>query len=134
VVRDTLQLLLQREGYRVFPAGDGASGLEEFERNRQNISLVITDMMLPDQIGTRVVRSLRRKDPAIPIIAISGMMASGHFDELLELTPRVERLAKPLSPAALFSAVRLGLSATRTGPAAESPEPPPHLRALSTAT
>lgn len=109
VVRDTLQLLLQRAGYRVFPAGDGGSGIAEFDRRQEAVALVITDMMLPDQIGTEVVKTLRSRRANLPVIAISGMMASGAFDELLHLKPAVECLAKPLSPTALFSAVRRGL-------------------------
>jgi nitrogen-specific signal transduction histidine kinase/CheY-like chemotaxis protein len=109
IVRDTLQLLLQRAGYRVFPAGDGTSGIAEFQKHRSEVSLVITDMMLPDQIGTQVVKTLRQLSPRIPIIAISGMMGSGHFDELLQVKPTVECLAKPLSPTTLFGAVRRGL-------------------------
>jgi signal transduction histidine kinase/CheY-like chemotaxis protein len=110
-VRDTLQLLLQRAGYRVFPAEDGKSGIAEFERHHADISLLITDMMLPDQIGTQVVKTLRQKSPSLPVIAISGMMASGNFDELLEMKPAVECLGKPLSPAALLGAVRRGMPA-----------------------
>jgi PAS domain S-box-containing protein len=114
VVRETLQLLLQRGGYRVIPAVDGTSGIEAFDQHRSEISLVITDMMLPDQFGTMVVKALRQRDPALPIIAISGMMASGDFDDLLRLKPAVECLAKPLSPSTLLAAVRRGLSATTT--------------------
>ena len=113
IVRDTLQLLLQRAGYRIFPASDGQSGIAEFERRQSEISLVITDMMLPDQVGTDVVRALRKLDPTLPIIAISGMMASGHFDELLQIQPRVECLAKPLMPATLMAAVRQGIATPR---------------------
>lgn len=109
IVRDTLQLLLQRAGYRVFPAGDGRSGVSEFELRQDEISLVITDMMLPDQLGTEVVKSLRERRSNLPIIAISGMMESGGFDELLHLTPAVECLAKPLTPSTFLSAVRRGL-------------------------
>jgi two-component system, cell cycle sensor histidine kinase and response regulator CckA len=111
LVRDTLQLLLQRAGYRVFPAADGGSGVQEFERRPGEISLVITDMMLPDQIGTEVVKLLRERRATLPIIAISGMMGSGNFDELLHLQPAVECLAKPLSPVTLLGAVRRGLLA-----------------------
>jgi PAS domain S-box-containing protein len=123
VVRETLQLLLERAGYRVIPAADGTSGVQEFERHPGGISLVISDMMLPDQIGTRVVRSIRQRSPEIPVIAISGMMGSGHFDELLQLRPTVECLAKPLSPSTLLAAVRRGLAARGTGtkPAASEP-------------
>ncbi len=112
VVRDTLQLLLQRAGYRVFPAGDGGAGVAAFERHNHEVALVITDMMLPDQIGTEVVKTLRRRRAKIPVIAISGMMGSGAFDELLLLEPAVDCLAKPLSPAVLLGAVRRGLLAT----------------------
>lgn len=118
VVRDTLQMLLQRAGYRVFAAGDGNTGIAEFDRRRQDIALVITDMMLPDQIGTEVVKSLRRRHATLPVIAISGMMASGDFDELLDLQPAVECLSKPLSPAVLLGAVRKTMRAgALAGPA-----------------
>ena len=113
IVRDTLQLLLQRAGYRVFPAGDGRSGVREYDRRKSEISLVITDMMLPDQVGTEVVRSLRQRHATLPIIAMSGMMESGAFDELLRITPAVECLAKPLTPSALLGAVRKRLPATK---------------------
>jgi PAS domain S-box-containing protein len=111
VVRDTLQLLLQRAGYRVIPAGNAESGLKEFDERIDEIALVITDMMLPDEVGTKVVKALRRRSATIPIIAISGMMGSGHFDELLHVQPTVECLAKPLAPSVLLAAVRKGLAA-----------------------
>jgi CheY-like chemotaxis protein len=66
-------------------------------------------MMLPDQVGTQVVKSLRERQSTLPIIAISGMMGSGDFDELLRLKPAVECLAKPLTPSVLLGAVRRGL-------------------------
>ncbi|HUR59486.1 MAG TPA: response regulator [Opitutaceae bacterium] len=111
VVRETLQLVLQSAGYRVFPAPDGASGIAEFERHNGEIALVITDMMLPDQVGTQVVRALRTRRARLPVIAISGMMATGQFDELTRLNPPVNCLSKPLKPAALLTAVRTGLVA-----------------------
>lgn len=111
LVRDTVQLLLQRAGYRVFAAEDGNTGIRRFTEREREIALVITDMMLPDQLGTEVVRSLRQRRAELPVIAISGMMASGNFDELLHLTPPVECLAKPLSPATLLAAIRRGLGA-----------------------
>ncbi|HVS53025.1 MAG TPA: response regulator [Opitutaceae bacterium] len=109
VVRTALQMLLQRAGYRVCPAGDGGEAIAEFERHRSNIAVAISDMMLPDRSGVEVVHELRRRSPELPVIAISGMMASGAFDELLTLEPRVECLAKPIAPAVLIGAVRRAL-------------------------
>jgi PAS domain S-box-containing protein len=114
VVRQTLELLLQRAGYRVYSAADGTSGIEEFTRRDSEVALLITDMMLPDQLGTEVVKTLRQRRPSLPVIAISGMMASGDFDELLHLDPPVACLAKPISPATLLASVRRGLSSAVT--------------------
>jgi CheY-like chemotaxis protein len=106
MVRDTLKLLLQRASYRVIAAEDGAVGLAEFERHHEAIALVISDMMLPGMSGMDVIKELRRRAPKLPAIAISGMMASGAYDDLLRLQPRVQCLAKPLAPSVLFAAVR----------------------------
>lgn len=108
-VREALQMVLQRAGYRVRAAGDGGEGIAKFERYRSEIALAISDMMLPDRSGVSVIRELRRRDPALPVIAISGMMGSGAFDELLHLQPRIPCLAKPLVPADFLGAVRRAL-------------------------
>jgi PAS domain S-box-containing protein len=113
VVRTALQMLLQRAGYRVIVAADGQEALREFERQRAQITLAISDMMLPDISGLEVVRELRRRAPALPVIGISGMMASGAFDELLTYEPRIPCLAKPVMPAVLLDAVRCALSVSR---------------------
>lgn len=110
-VRDALRALLQRAGYAIIPAGDATSALREFEQCRDRISLVITDMMLPDRSGVEVVKSIRAQSPQLPIIAISGMMASGNYDELLRLTPPVQCLSKPLPPRVLLSAAERALHA-----------------------
>ena len=117
IVRDTLELVLKRSGYRVVAAGDGGSGIDAFLKHRDEISLLITDMMLPDLIGTEVVKTIRKERPTLPIIAISGMMSSGNFDELLHLDPPVNCLSKPVSPATLMVAVRRGLAAHAAVPA-----------------
>ncbi|MES2693840.1 MAG: response regulator [Verrucomicrobiota bacterium] len=106
VVRETLQFLLERAGYRVFAAGDGGSGIRLYDQHAAEIALLITDMMLPDMIGTEVVKTLRRRSPALPVIAISGMMDSGDFDELRHLQPPVDCRSKPLTPQAFLTVVR----------------------------
>jgi two-component system, cell cycle sensor histidine kinase and response regulator CckA len=110
-VRETLRTLLHRAGYLVFTAADVTSALREFERRKTEIALVITDMMLPDGSGVDIVKTVRAKSPVLPIIAISGMMASGNYDELLHLSPPVECLSKPLPPRVLLDAAHRALHA-----------------------
>ncbi len=106
IVRTTLRILLERSGYRVLTADDVRGGIDRFHAHVDEIGLVITDMMLPDGLGTGVVAALRARRPELPVIAISGMMASGEFEELERLSPPVVCLAKPLVPEALLQAVQ----------------------------
>lgn len=110
-VREALRALLQRAGYAIYPAEGVGTALKEFADRRDRISLVITDMMLPDGSGLDVVAAVRAIAPTLPIIAISGMMASGKYDELLRLNPPVECLSKPLPPRVLLSAAERALHA-----------------------
>jgi len=51
---ETLQYMLDREGFQVAVAGTGPAGLEEYERN--GADLVLLDVMLPGLPGTEVCR------------------------------------------------------------------------------
>lgn len=115
IVRDTLRIVLERSGYRVLPAPDGAAARNAFAQHGAEITLVITDMMLTDTIGTEVVKHLRQIRPTLPVIAISGMMDSGDFDELRHLDPPVACLSKPITPQMLLAAVRSKLGASVAG-------------------
>lgn len=72
-VRQITQQTLEAFGYRVLLAEDGAEGIALYASHRQEISLVLTDMMMPIMDGPSTIRALRRIDPKIPIIAASGL-------------------------------------------------------------
>jgi DNA-binding NtrC family response regulator len=74
-VRMLLRRGLELEGHQVVEAGDGAVGLRIYQE--QCCDLVITDILMPDREGIGCIMELRRLDPHVRIIAISG--ASGAF-------------------------------------------------------
>jgi CheY-like chemotaxis protein len=59
-------------GYRVVTAQDGVGGLSRYTEYQGDLRLVIVDMKLPIMDGLGLIQSIRRIDPAIPILAISG--------------------------------------------------------------
>lgn len=61
---------LEIEGHEVIVAGDGSSGLSAAQRNR--IDLVILDLMLPGLDGFRVLKQLRERDTAIPVLVLTA--------------------------------------------------------------
>jgi PAS domain S-box-containing protein len=105
VVRSTMGLLLERVGYRPIVAEGCVSGLAAFARERDAVALVITDMMMPDGSGVELITAMRALDRSLPVVAISGLMATGEFNELLQLTPVVECLSKPMTSEELLGAV-----------------------------
>ena len=63
-------MLLERAGYRVLVADDGAAGLDLFARNQ--IDAVVLDYSMPGMSGGEVVVELRRINPLVPILMLSA--------------------------------------------------------------
>ena len=68
-VVDLARLYLERDGYQVLTANDGASGLA-LARDEQP-SLVVLDVMLPNLNGLEVCRALRQES-SVPIIMLTA--------------------------------------------------------------
>lgn len=83
-IRQVTRHTLEAFGYRVIVAENGADGLAVFAVNREEIAVVITDMMMPVMDGTALIQALRRIAPETPIIAASGISANGQVIKALE--------------------------------------------------
>jgi PAS domain S-box-containing protein len=68
---------LQAFGYHVLPAADGAEAVALYAQHRREIAVVLTDIMMPVMDGAAVVRVLQRINPAVKIIATSGLSTHG---------------------------------------------------------
>lgn len=66
-------MLLQREGYDVLTASDGAAGLELFAAHP--VDLVVLDYSMPELNGAVVAQRMRALKPEVPVI-----MLSAHFE------------------------------------------------------
>ena len=62
-------------GYRVESARDGREALERFDAMQGEIDVVVMDMMMPVMDGTAAIAAIRERDPDVPIIAASGLVA-----------------------------------------------------------
>lgn len=82
-LREVMKTILERNGYRVITASDGAEAMASYLQNRAEIKAVIMDMVMPIMDGPAGVKALRRIDPEVKIIAASGLMER---DKLAEIT------------------------------------------------
>lgn len=71
-VRFTLKVILEGDGHEVLEAEDGEEGLAVLTTNLGDVDVVITDIMMPKLDGVMVIDVIRRVDPDVPLIAISG--------------------------------------------------------------
>ena len=69
---------LENAGYETMAAPDGEVGLETFKAHRPD--LIIIDMIMPVKEGLETIIEIRRIDPKVKIIAISG---GGRFDPFI---------------------------------------------------
>jgi PAS domain S-box-containing protein len=71
-VRVTTRRLLERSGYTVREAADGAQALRLWAECGDGIDAVVTDVRMPAFGGTELVARLRAERPALPVVFVSG--------------------------------------------------------------
>lgn len=64
------KLLLERSGYKVLTASDGASGIRVFEQNP--VDAVVLDYAMPGMHGGEVAARMRAVKPDVPILLLSA--------------------------------------------------------------
>jgi CheY-like chemotaxis protein len=97
ILRHVVQRTLVAAGHEVQEAADGKAGLAAYRQQPSDV--VITDIVMPDTEGLETIRELRRHDPAVKIIAMSGggLGASGGYLKLARQFGARWILAKPFS-------------------------------------
>ena len=103
-LRKLIELVLQSRGYRVVSANDGVEALRLFGELGERVSVVLTDLQLPNLNGLELVRAIRAKDRNIPIIIASGTLVAWSLEELKELTVTAF-INKPFTTANLLKTI-----------------------------
>jgi DNA-binding NtrC family response regulator len=76
-VRRVVDVMLKNAGHDAVLAVDGNDALRRFQR--QHFDLVICDVFMPDKEGISTLQDLRRLNPSVPIIMMSGAAPSAYF-------------------------------------------------------
>ncbi|MGI9628923.1 MAG: response regulator [Longimicrobiales bacterium] len=98
-IRGLVSSILERAGYEVVLASDGAEALRVFEERRGEWACVLLDTVMPVMDGDEAFRHLRVMDETVPVVMTSGNVARTHGRGRL-LTPDAW-IQKPYRPADL---------------------------------
>lgn len=105
LVRMAIKAVLERAGHEVILASDGQAGMREYGSHA--VDLVVTDMLMPEQDGIETILALRKTNPFIKILAISGgaRINSQDFLPVAEKLGANASLRKPFGPDDLVAQV-----------------------------
>lgn len=109
-MRKLIKDFLKVKGYSILEAEDGEKALEVFEENKNKISLILLDVMMPKLDGWSVLRQIRQESK-VPIIMLTAR--GEEQDELFGFELGVdEYISKPFSPKILVARVEAILKRT----------------------
>lgn len=106
-IRNVTATTLAEYGYRVLLAVDGSEAVSVFLRHRQEVRLVLTDMMMPVMDGRATIEVLRRLEPTLKIVGVSGLPVGQGLGG--EGAAVVDFLQKPYTAATLLRTIRSAL-------------------------
>jgi|RhiMethySRZTD1v2_1073278.scaffolds.fasta_scaffold21240_4 two-component system cell cycle sensor histidine kinase/response regulator CckA len=72
VVRNFAVRALSRQGYEVLEAGTGVEALEVMEREKGRVDIVVSDVIMPEMDGPTLLKELRKTNPDLKFIFVSG--------------------------------------------------------------
>ena len=84
-IREVAKETLTTFGYNVITANDGTEAIALFAAHRDEVKVVITDMMMPCLDGPATIRALKELAPDLRVIATSGLKANTREAEISEL-------------------------------------------------
>jgi CheY-like chemotaxis protein len=127
VLRDLAHLILEECGYNVYQAGSGPEALDVWDRHRDEIELLLTDMVMPENIsGVELAEKLLAQKPTLKIVFASGYTVDDVSTQFLRKNNHARFLHKPYNRPHLARAVRDALDGV-------APPPSEHMLAESVA-
>ncbi len=104
-VRDLGRRILERSGYCVLDAENGKGALEIYMKRRNDIALVILDLIMPEMDGKQCLEELLKVDPNVKILVATGFSPDYATKDRLQTTSK-GWVAKPYNMKQLLQSVR----------------------------
>jgi len=76
--------MLKEMGYKVLSARSGKKAVEVYAKHKDQIDLVILDMIMPDMGGGEAYDRMKDDNPGIKVLLSSGYSIDGQASEILE--------------------------------------------------
>lgn len=115
VVTQLLSGVLSAAGFKVIACVDGDEAIEQYQKHRDSIRLALLDYRMPHKNGIEVFDAVRKITPDLPVVLMSGNIASAEKQELQKNGLRAV-LRKPCSGQEILQAIRNALDTEPPAP------------------
>ena len=103
-IREITKTSLENYNYKAITANDGIEAIALYAEYRDQIAIVLTDMIMPSMDGLTTIRTLQKINPAVKIIAISGLASSDKVNEATDIGVKAF-LPKPFTAKQLLQTI-----------------------------
>jgi two-component system cell cycle sensor histidine kinase/response regulator CckA len=104
VIREITKDSLERHGYKTVVATDGIEALALYLQHKEDIKLVLLDMIMPYMDGPATIRALEKMNPQVKVLAVSGSTEKFKAAEAASHKP-IRFLPKPYTTDKLLEAM-----------------------------
>lgn len=92
-IRESSKIVLEAYNYQVMTACNGIEAIDLYLKHKDQISLVLMDIMMPGMDGSITISTMQRINPNVKIVAVSGLMSSpqtmrGAVSEVQKFLPK----------------------------------------------
>jgi CheY-like chemotaxis protein len=94
-LRTILTDLLNVLGYDVIQASNGDEALKIYQERKDEIGLIILDVVMPGKSGLEVLDELKKLNRDIKVILSSGVISEKRIDDVVASSQNVEFIQKP---------------------------------------
>ena len=83
MIIDVAQRMLNKLGYKVFTARDGREAVDVFRKHKDEIDVIVLDMIMPKMSGGEAFDRIKKIKPEIKVLLSSGYSINGQASEIL---------------------------------------------------
>ena len=112
MVAELLRLVLTEAGFQVISCADGQEAVENFERYRDSVAVVLLDYRMPGLNGIEAFSRIHQRAPEVPVILMSGNIAAAEIEDL-QLKGLRGVLRKPCVGDEVLTAIRAAIDTRR---------------------
>ncbi len=87
IIVEIEEFMFQKIGFEIFIAKNSAQACQLYQDEKDNIDLVVLDMIMPDENGANTYKQLKKINPNIKVLVSSGMGKDSAVKEILNDWP-----------------------------------------------